>query len=146
MRLLARHPHLDAATTTGALTFSWAREIAGWTARIDHQELQAEAGKILVGAAEAGAGLDDLKLLAQAAYEAWRAQEPDPGEDPRGRGFRDRHLHLDTAMDRAGRITGDLTPECAAAVTAVLEALGKRRGPEDLRTSESTSRVTRVAS
>jgi 5-methylcytosine-specific restriction protein A len=38
-------------------------------------------------------------------------------------------------MDGAGRITGDLTPECAAAVTAVLEALGKRRGPEDLRSA-----------
>jgi hypothetical protein len=31
MRLLARNPHLDAATTTGALTISWAKEIAGWT-------------------------------------------------------------------------------------------------------------------
>ena len=30
-------------------------------------------------------------------------------------------------------VRGDLTPECAAAVTAVLEALGKRAGPEDLR-------------
>jgi hypothetical protein len=28
-------------------------------------------------------------------------------------------------------MTGDLTPECAAAVQAVLEALGKRRGKED---------------
>ena len=36
-------------------------------------------------------------------------------------------------MDGAGRVRGDLTPECAAAVTAVLEALGKSRGPEDLR-------------
>ena len=134
MRLLARHPHLDAATTTGALTISWAREIAGWTGRIDHDELQAEADKILVDAATAGADLDDLRLVAQAAYEAWRAQEPDPEEDPRGRGFGDRDLHLETTMDGAGRIRGDLTPECAAAVTAVLEALGKRRGPEDFRT------------
>ena len=117
-----------------ALTISWAREIAGWTGRIDHDELQAEADKILVDAATAGADLDDLKLVAQAAYEAWRAQEPDPDDDPRGRGFGDRYLHLDTTMDGAGRIRGDLTPECAAAVTAVLEALGKRRGPEDLRT------------
>ena len=31
-------------------------------------------------------------------------------------------------------IRGDLTPECAAAMTAVLEALGKKRGPEDNRT------------
>ena len=38
-------------------------------------------------------------------------------------------------MDNAGRITGDLTPECAAAVQAVLEALGKKRGPEDDRTA-----------
>jgi hypothetical protein len=135
MRLLARHPHLDAATTTGALTISWAREIAGWTDRIDHDELQAEADKILVGAAAAGADLDDLRLIAQAAYEAWRAQEPDPDEDPRGRGFGDRDLCLETTMDGAGRIRGDLTPECAAAVTAVLEALGKRRGPEDMRSA-----------
>ena len=135
MRLLARHPHLDAATATGAITISWAKEIAGWTGRIDHPELQREADQILADAAAAGADLDDLKLLAQAAYEAWRAQEPDPDDDPRGKGFADRHLHLDTTLDGAGRIGGDLTPECAAAVTAVLEALGKNRGPEDLRTA-----------
>ncbi len=134
MRLLARHPLLDAATTTGGLTISWAREIAGWTGRIDHDELQSEADKILIDAAAAGADLDDLKLIAQAAYEAWRAQEPDPDEDPHGKGFGDRDLCLDTTMDGAGRIRGDLTPECAAAVTAVLEALGKRRGPDDFRT------------
>ena len=48
---------------------------------------------------------------------------------------------LDAALEIAGRgsaacggpvvIRGDLTPECAAAVTAVLEALGKKKGPED---------------
>jgi Domain of unknown function (DUF222) len=135
MRLLARHPLLDAATTTGVVTISWAREIAGWTGRIDHEELQSEADQILVEAATAGADLDDLKLIAQAAYEAWRAQEPDPDEDPRGRGFGDRYLLLETTLDGAGRIRGDLTPECAAAVTAVLEALGKTRGPEDFRTA-----------
>ena len=134
-RLLARHPHLDAATATGAITISWAREIAGWTGRIDHDELQPEADQILLEAATAGADLDDLRLLAQAAYEAWRAQEPDPDEDPRGRGFGDRDLYLETTMDGAGRIRGDLTPECAAAVTAVLEALGKPRGPEDMRSA-----------
>ena len=133
MRLLSRHPSLDAATATGAITVSWAREIAAWTGRIDHDDLQQAADKILVEAATAGADLDDLKLLAQAAYEAWRAQEPDPEEDPAGRGFGDRHLRLDTTLDGAGQIRGDLTPECAAAVTAVIEALGKGRGPEDMR-------------
>jgi hypothetical protein len=135
MRLMSRHPRLDAATATGAVTISWAREIAGWTGRIDHEELQQEADQILVEAAAAGADLDDLRIIAQAAYEAWRAQEPDPDDDPRGKGFGDRYLHLDTTMDGAGRLSGDLTPECAAAVTAVLEALGKRRGPEDLRSA-----------
>ena len=135
MRLLARHPLLDAATTTGAVTISWAKEIAGWTGRIDHEELRQEADQILLDAAKAGADLDDLKIIAQAAYEAWRAQEPDPEEDPRGRGFGDRYLDLETTMDGAGRIRGDLTPECAAAVTAVLEALGKSRGPEDFRSA-----------
>ena len=94
-----------------------------------------EADQILLDAAAAGADLDDLKILAQAAYEAWRAQEPDPEEDPAGRGFGDRYLRLETTLDGAGRIGGDLTPECAAAVTAVLEALGKSRGPEDFRTA-----------
>jgi hypothetical protein len=135
MRLLARHPLLDEATATGAITISWAREIAAWTGRIDHEELQAAADQILVDAATAGADLDDLKLLAQAAYEAWRAQEPDPEDDPRGRRFGDRYIILDTTLDGAGHIRGDLTPECAAAVTAVIEALGKSRGPEDFRTA-----------
>jgi Domain of unknown function (DUF222) len=135
MRLLARHPLLDAATAAGAITVSWAKEIAAWTGRIDHQELQSDADQILLDAAVAGAGLDDLKILAQAAYEAWRAQEPDPEDDPAGRGFGDRYLRLDATLDGAGRLSGDLTPECAAAVTAVLEALGKPRGPEDFRTA-----------
>jgi hypothetical protein len=84
MRLLGRHPLLDAATATGAVTVSWAREIADWTGRIDHEELQLEADRILIDAAAAGADLDDLKIMAQAAHEAWRAQEPDPDEDPAG--------------------------------------------------------------
>src|SRR3984957_16230239 len=124
MRLLGRHPLLDAATATGAVTVSWAREIAGWTGRIDHEELQSEADQILVDAATAGADLDDLKIIAQAAYEAWRAQEPDPDDDPHGRGFGDRYLDLETTMDGAGRLRGDLTPEWAAAGTRVRQASG----------------------
>jgi hypothetical protein len=135
MRLLGRHPLLDDATGAGAVTISWAREMAGWTGKIDDAELQADADQILLDAAGAGADLDDLRIIAQAAYEAWRAQEPDPDEDPAGRGFGDRYLHLETTMDGAGRITGDLTPECAAAVAAVIEALGKSRGPEDFRSA-----------
>jgi hypothetical protein len=133
MRLLGKHPLLDAAAAAGAVTISWAREMAGWTGRIGDQELQQDADVILLEAAKAGADLDGLRVIAQAAYEAWRAARPD--EDPPGKGFEDRFLQLDTTMDGAGRIIGDLTPECAAAVQAVLEALGKKRGPEDDRTA-----------
>jgi hypothetical protein len=107
--------------------------MAGWTGRIKDEEMQADADQILLDAAKAGADLDGLRVIAQAAYEAWRAARPD--DDPPGRGFGDRFLQLDTTIDGAGRLTGDLTPECSAAVTAVLEALGKKRGPEDDRTA-----------
>ena len=59
---------------------------------------------------------------------------PTPTTTRPARASRTASLQLDTTMDGAGRLTGDLTPECAAAVTAVLEALGKKRGPEDDRT------------
>jgi hypothetical protein len=133
MRLLGRHQLLDDAAAAGAVTVSWAREMAGWTGRIGDQEMRADADLILLEAAKAGADLDGLRVIAQAAYEAWRAAHPD--EDPPGKGFEDRFVQLDSTMDGAGRLVGDLTPECAAAVTAVLEALGKKRGPEDDRTA-----------
>jgi hypothetical protein len=133
MRLLGRHPLLDEAAADGTVTTSWAREMADWTRRIGDEEMQKDADQILLEAAQAGADLDGLRVIAQAAYEAWRAAHPD--DDPPGKGFGDRFLQLDTTMDGAGRLTGDLTPECAAAVTAVVEALGKKRGPEDDRTA-----------
>ena len=49
-------------------------------------------------------------------------------------GFRDRRVRLDLHYRGAGKLDGDLTPECAAALTAMLDALGKKAGPEDTRT------------
>ena len=43
-------------------------------------------------------------------------------------------MQAGTTFGGAGIIRGNLTPECAAAVQAVLEALGKKAGPEDTRT------------
>ncbi len=89
-----------------------------------------ETDRILLEAAAAGASLDDLAAIAACAIETWRAQQPDPDEPEPG----DRYLQLGTTFGDAGVIRGDLTPECATAVRAVLEALGKKAGPEDDRT------------
>ena len=79
---------------------------------------------------EAGASLDDLRMIAGVALERWRASRPDGDED----GFDDRYVQAATTFGGAGVIRGNLTPECAAAVQAVLEALGKKAGAEDTRT------------
>jgi hypothetical protein len=91
-----------------------------------------ETDRILLEAAAAGASLDDLATIAACAIESWRRQQPDP-DDP-GDGFDDRYVQAGTTFGGAGVIRGSLTPECAAAVRAVLEALGKKAGPEDDRT------------
>jgi Domain of unknown function (DUF222) len=51
-----------------------------------------------------------------------------------GRRFEDRWFRLGITFRGAGRAEGDLTPGCAAALAAVLAALGKKAGPEDTRT------------
>ena len=55
---------------------------------------------------------------------------PDRDQDT----FDDRAVWLETTIGGAGRLSGDLTGPAAAAVAAVLAALGARGGPEDTRT------------
>jgi hypothetical protein len=128
MRQLRRHPVIAAAQARGEVSESWAAEMAEWTRKLP-PELREGVDKLLVDTAAAGAKLEDLAIVARTAYERWRSQQPDP-DDPDD-GFADRYLKLGTTIDNAGRISGDLTPECTAAVQAVLESLGKKRGPED---------------
>jgi hypothetical protein len=128
MRQLRRHPVIAAAQARGEVSESWAAEMAEWTRRLP-VELREGTDKFLVDTAAAGANLEDLAFVARAAYERWRSQQPDPDEPDDG--FEDRYLKLGTTIDNAGRIGGDLTPECTAALQAVLESLGKKRGPED---------------
>ena len=101
-------------------------EIASWTGKLP-AGWRDDIDRLLADTASAGASLEDLAVVAQAAYEKWRSQQPDP-DDPDD-GFDDRYLKLGTTIDGAGRLGGDLTPECAASLQAVLESLGKKAGP-----------------
>jgi hypothetical protein len=127
MRQFSERPGLHGAVATGDISRSWADAITRWTRRLP-EGMRAETDKILLAAVAAGASLEDLATIAAAAIEQWRATRPDP-ED--GFDFRDRSVQLGRTFGGAGVIRGDLTPECAAAVTAVIEALGKKRGQED---------------
>jgi hypothetical protein len=137
MRNLSRHPSLEQALAAGEISASWAGQILDWVkdkrlpAQLRH-DAEAVAGivEILVRAAVAGATLADLEAILGRVVALWQADHPDADSDR----FEDRHVHVGSTFDGAGTLRGDLTPECTAAVQAVLEALGKKAGPEDTRT------------
>jgi hypothetical protein len=126
MRRLTGHPAAAAALAAGAISVSWARQLTDWTDPIpeDHRD---HADQLLLDGAAAGMSLADLGLAA----EELRRRTMTAGRDDDG--FEDRTVRLARTFDGAGRLDGDLTPRCTAAVDAVLESLSARRGPEDLR-------------
>jgi Domain of unknown function (DUF222) len=128
--LAADHGPLLAALADGhVVTKSLALQLARWTRPIP-AEFRAQAEEILVAAARAGAGLRELAAI---CAEIWyRTASPDP--DNQNDAHLDRGVSLDTTFDGAGFIRGDLTPECAAMVRAVLDALSAPQGSGDLRT------------
>src|SRR5579862_4324457 len=129
IQALARdHAPLLAGLRTKAVTKSVALQLARWTRHIS-AEFRPQAEEILIAAARRGA---DLRALAEICAEIRsRTAPPDPdGNDP----ALDRALFLDTTLDGAGLLRGDLTPECAAMVQAVLDALSAPAGGGDLRT------------
>ncbi|HEY1620825.1 MAG TPA: DUF222 domain-containing protein [Streptosporangiaceae bacterium] len=130
MRRLAVHPLVAGALSRAEISESWAKRVCEWSDKLQ-PELREDADQILLGAAAGGADLADLSGLAEEMYR--RSAPPDP-DDPDD-GFGDRNLTLDEHYRGAGKLFGDLTPQCAAAVTAVLESLGKRAGPEDDRSA-----------
>ena len=100
---------------------------------------------ILVAAARAGARKEDLAAL---AAEIYARSLPEDSEDDPEPDFEDRQLRVETTFAGAGVIAGDLTPECAAVVTAVLEALsapGARRTPGPRSSGTMTRYRTRCA-
>jgi Domain of unknown function (DUF222) len=129
-RRVAAHPVIGRALAAGELSASWARQICEWTERLPEAQ-RSDADEILAGAARGGAGFGDLAGLAREMYERSCREG---GIDPDDGRCADRWFRLGLTFDGAGRAEGDLTPGCAAALAAVLEALGKKAGPEDTRT------------
>jgi len=128
--LAETHPVLQAALAEGhVLTKSVALQLARWTRGIP-EEYRHEAEEILVAAARAGAG--QRALAAICAEIRYRTAQPDP--DDQNDKHLDRGVSLDTTFDGAGVVHGDLAPECAAMVQAVLDALSAPQGGGDLRT------------
>ena len=127
-----RHgPVVAAMAEDGWLSEPWARTICQWTDKLP-DDCRDPADEILVAAARAGVGLAGLaEIFAEILA---RAVPADPGEE--GRRFGDRSVRLDTTLDGAGVLGGDLTPECAAFVGAVLDALAVPAGAGDDRTRE----------
>ena len=129
MKRLATHPVVGQALAAGTVSASWAREICAWSDLLPESQREA-AGQILLAAADGGAALADLAALAHEMRRRCAAPDEDAGD-----GFDDRSLDLGVTFRGAGRVSGDLTPGCTAALSAVLEALGKKAGPEDARTA-----------
>jgi len=129
-RRMVTHPRVVAALAAEDLSESYGRAICQWTDKLP-EDCRPAADAILLSAAKAGMDLRDLAGLAAEMYERSRPDLPD--EDP-ARTFEDRAVHLETTFQGAGVLNGDLTPECAAVVGAVLDALGAPAGAEDSRT------------
>jgi hypothetical protein len=137
-RRLRRHVVIAEAMAGGAVSESRGKDIATWTDPLPPDERD-KADQILLDAAANGCPADDLELLARTIYQTWKAQHPDPDDgNPDGDedGFDDRSLRLGTTFGGAGKLTGDLTADCAAALQAIFDSLGKHLGLDDNRTIE----------
>ena len=126
------HPQILAALARGTVVSeSVARIICRWTGKLP-AECRPAADEILIAAARAGAREEDLAGL---AAEIYARSLPEGEDDPEPR-FEDRRVRVETTFAGAGVLAGDLTPDCAAVVSAVLESLSAPLGAEDTRTRE----------
>jgi Domain of unknown function (DUF222) len=125
-RRAAAHPRIAQALAAGEISESSARTVCAWTDKL-RPECRDDADDILVTAARTGA---DLQTLATLAAEIYKRSLPEDSDDE-GQAFEDRSVKLAATFEGAGVLNGELTPECAAVVTTVLDALSAPCGAED---------------
>jgi Domain of unknown function (DUF222) len=127
MRRALEHPAMFAAMAAGDVSEPMARLLCQWTDKIPEAR-RADADTILVAAAVAGTDLPDLAELYGEIYER---SQPEIASQDNDEAFDDRSVRLETTFGGAGVVSGDLTPECAAVVAKVLDALSAPGGEED---------------
>jgi hypothetical protein len=133
VRRVRAHPRIVPALAAGELTESYAATVCQWTDQLP-EDGQDNADAILIEAARMGMDLRDLAALAaeiQARADPGTGDDDDPAPV-----FEDRAVRLETTFGGAGVMAGDLTPECAAVVRTVLDALSAPRGAEDTRSHQ----------
>ena len=124
MRFREVHPPFQQALLDGHLSLSVAKRVGQLTRKIDDDAARTWVDEHIVAAAMIGASEHDLMIIAGAAVE--RLAPPDPDKP-----FKDRYLTLETTFEGAGVLRGDLTPECAAMLGAVLARLALKQGTAD---------------
>ena len=117
-------------SAAGDITDSLAFTIADWTRKLPAPDARRDRPHPAGGRRGRGVrrrpGRHRRVRDRDVARTAARPDDPDPDDRVRAA--------LAPRSAAPGCIRGDLTPECATAVRAVLEALGKKAGPEDDRT------------
>jgi hypothetical protein len=121
VRRAAGHPRVVAALAEGAISKSYTRKICEWDDKLP-RDCRDAADAILLAAARAGA---DLTGLVELAAEMYTRSLSDPEDDRPEETFEDRRVTVETTFGGAGVISGDLSPECAAVVTAVPRRAGR---------------------
>jgi hypothetical protein len=122
------HPLLAAALAEqDVVSESIAVQIATWTSKLPDDCIPAADGILVEGCR---AGLSEAQLAGLAAQI--RAQVCGPGPEDEGK-LEERTLRLETTLDGAGRVDGNLTPACAALLKAVLTAFATEDDGEDHR-------------
>ncbi len=103
-----------------------AKRICKWTGKLPEEHVD-EADAVLVAAYLHGANIPDLADLAAQIAAKLMSSDQDDGKEPAG------NVRLETTIDGAAVLTGELEPACAAVVQAAFEQYGAKRGDEDQR-------------